>query len=934
MTNSAYDPPVMHPQAVLGREPERQRLDSLLDEARDGRSAALVLSGEAGIGKSALLDDAVVRAAGFRVLRARGFESESELAFSGLADLLRPVLGLLDSIPEPQFAALAGALSLGPPGQGDRFAVCAATLSLLAVAAEDGAPILVVLDDAQWLDTSSVQAVLFATRRLYAEGVAVLIALRSGEDSAESALIERAGLPTLELAGLDVESARALLGAGGLAVSSEVAARLAADVAGNPLALIEIPRLLTPGQLAGTEPLPDELPAAPTVERAFGQRLDALPDQTRTALLVAAASESGDLGQIVQALSTLGSDLAAFEAAERAEIVALDAERIQFRHPLLRAAAYRAASASSRRAAHGALARAEAGDGRAWHLAAAAQEGNEEAAQALEEAALEARQKGGVAESSSAFERAAELSADDESRARRLREAAGDARLAGRVDSAVELLGRALGCVTEPISRARIQHLRGVIEMWDGSAAAAHDLLVTEAGRIEELDRGRASSMLTGAAWAGFMAGQLDRGLATARRANELAAGQSEEIEITAAAVLGIGLLLVGESKTALPLLAAYHQQLLDGRGAGALPQQLIRPAGQVLMWFERYDEARETLTKTIEVARSRSALGALPYALATLAEIDYRTGSWPAAYAGASESVRIAEDTGQTSLLAYGLACLAQVEAATGRESDCRIHAARAVELAEVRAGAAVAYAQAALGLLELGLGRPEAAEAQLLQLAQSVGDRGLREPGVIQWVPDLVEAQVRAGRAEEAAKTLVGFESAAVEADRVWARAAAARCRGLLAADADFEAVFAEAIELHGRTPTPFERARTELCLGERLRRARRRADARAPLRSALETFERLGAVPWAERARHELAATGETVRARDAAAADELTSTELQVALLVGRGATNKEAGAALFLSPKTIETHLGRVYRKLSVRSRTELANVLARDTVAA
>jgi DNA-binding CsgD family transcriptional regulator len=917
---------------LLGREPERLRLDSLLDEARAGRSAALVLSGEAGIGKSALLDDAVERAEGFRVLRARGFESESELAFSGLADLLQPVLGLLDSIPPPQAAALAGALSLGPPGQGDRFAVCAATLSLLAAAAEDDTRLLVVLDDAQWLDASSVQAVLFASRRLYAEGVAVLVAARPGD----STLIDRAGLPVLELSGLDRETASALIreSAGGRPVASDVAARLAADAGGNPLALVEIPRLLNAAQLAGDEPLPAELPAAPSVERAFGRQLDALTDETRTALVVAAASESGDLGEIALALAALGGNLAAFDAAEHAKLVVVDHDRLRFRHPLLRAAVYRSASAALQRAVHEALAAGGAVDRRAWHLAAAASERSEEAALALEEAALDARQKGGVAESSSAFERAAELSVDDAARARRLREAAGDARLAGRVDRAIQLLGRALDCTTDPLARSRIQHLRGVIEMWDGSAAAAHDLLVAEAARIESLDRDRASSMLTAAAWAGFMAGHLDIGLETARRAHELATGGKPEIETTAGAVLGIGLLLVGESKSALPLLAEYHEQLLDDRGAGALSHQLIRPAGQVLMWFERYDEARDTLTRTIDTARARSALGPLPYALATLAEVDYRTGRWAAAYAGASEAVRIAEDTGQTSLLSYGLVCLAQVEAAQGREDDCRAHAARAIELAEVRAGAAVAYAQAALGLLELGLGHPDAAEQHLLQLARTTGERGLREPGVIQWVPDLVEAQVRAGRPEEAAEMLAEFESAARDADRAWARAASARCRGLLAPEAEFESVFAEALELHAATPTPFERARTELCLGERLRRARRRADARAPLRSALETFEQLGAGPWAERARHELAATGETVRPRDAVAADGLTSTELQVALLVGKGATNKEAGAALFLSPKTIETHLGRVYRKLSVRSRTELAHVLARDAAVA
>jgi DNA-binding CsgD family transcriptional regulator len=915
---------------LVGRESERQRLDALLAAARVGRSEALVLGGEAGIGKSALLEDTVARAEDFRVLRARGFESESELAFAGLADLLRPVVELLAVIPPPQASALAGALSLGPPSQGDRFAVCAATLSLLAAAADDGAPVLVVVDDAQWLDPSTTQAVLFANRRLDAEPVAVLIAMRDGGGNP---LIDRAGLPRLTLAGLDGEAAAAVVSAGaaGRAVDPVVAERLVEATGGNPLALTEIPSLLTDAQLNGAQSLPD-LPAAPSVERAFATRVDALPIATQEALIVAAASDTGDLDELVAALAVSGGGgLDALDAAERVGLVSLTDDRLEFAHPLLRAAVYRGASAGQRRSAHEALARAGqrgAAGGRAWHLAAAAQERSEEAAMALEEAALETRQRGGVAEASLAFERAAELSADDEERARRLREAASDARLAGRVDHALELLDEALEYTSDPDSRARIQHLRGVIEMWDGSAAAAHDLLVREAALIEATDRGRAAGMLTAAAWSGYMSGHLERGLATARRAHELAAGEGEPAETTAEAVLGIGLLLVGDSKDALPLLTAYHRQLLEGWGAGALPYHVVRPAGQVLMWFERYDEARETLSRTIAAARERSALGGLPYALATLSEIDYRTGDWTAAYAGASEAVRIAEDTGQESLLSYALVCLAQVEAARGLEEDCRTHTARAAELAAVRAGAALAYAEAALGLLELGLGRTDASVEHLTTLSGRTGERRLREPGVIQWVPDLVEAHIRAGHPVEAETTLAEFEAVSREADRTWALAAAARCRGLLAEDDAFETVFDEALELHDRTPTPFELARTQLCLGERRRRARRRADAREPLRSALAIFERLGATPWAERARRELEATGESVRARDPAATDELTPTELQVALLVGRGATNKEAGAALFLSPKTIETHLGRVYRKVGVRSRTELAHALA------
>ena len=335
-------------------------------------------------------------------------------------------------------------------------------------------------------------------------------------------------------------------------------------------------------------------------------------------------------------------------------------------------------------------------------------------------------------------------------------------------------------------------------------------------------------------------------------------------------------------------------------------------------------------LTQTSESARRQSALGALPYALSLLSDVDFRTGNWVTAYAEASEAVRIADETHQATTLAFSLVCLARIEAAQGREENCRAHVRQALAIDYQRIGAVRPFSESALGLLELGLGHTDAAIGHLEELAHRAAERGLREPGVVQWTPDLIEAYARAGRQTEAERAVEEFERVARETERSWALAAAARCRGLLVTEDEFEAEFQRALELHAGTPTPFERARTELCLGERLRRTRQRADAREPLRIALETFEHLGAAPWAERARAELAASGETARKRDPYVAERLTAQELQVALRVARGATNKEAGAALFLSHKTIETHLGRIYRKLNVRSRTELAHLLASE----
>jgi DNA-binding CsgD family transcriptional regulator len=913
---------------LLGRRSECERIDQLLEHARHGQSGVLLIRGEAGIGKTALCAYATERADAMTVLSARGVETESELPFSGLAELLRPILGGLEEIPAPQASALASAVGIGPSVAGDRFTVCAATLSLLGVAGEE-APLLGIVDDAQWLDRSSAEALLFAARRLEAENVALLLAVRDGHPT----LFDRAALPEIRPTSLDHDDAISLLTSRADApIAPDVAERLVDAAAGNPLALVELPAVLSEPQLAGGEPLAEDLLATAGVERVFSRHVELLPEATRRALLVAAASESGDLDAILEALAALGLEPRALEEAERAALVSVEGGRLQFRHPLLRTAVYQSASGVARRMAHRALAQTAAGDQdvdrRAWHLAAAAPEHDEEASEALEQAAIRAQQRGGHAEAASAFERAALLSTDPSRRARQLRKAAKNAWLVGRVSKAKELVDAAFACVDDPEARARIQHLRGAIEMWHGSPMSAWALLGDEAARVEELDPARAARMLTDAAWAAFMAGEITSGLATAERACLLAGQTGGSAETFANAVLGIGLVLAGETRRAVPLLLRYSE-LVEAEPATRL-YQAFRPDGQVLTWFEEYERGRETLNRTIESARAESALSPLPYALSALTDLDFRTGNWVAAYVGASEAVRIADETDQAATLAFGLVCLARIEAAQGREADCRAHAERARAIADERIGAVRSFCDSTLGLLELGLGHPDAAIANLEDVARRVVQRGLEDPGVIQWTPDLIEAYVRAGRDYEAQGTLEEFERAARKTERSWALATAARCRGLLATEEEFEEEFRRALELHRRTPTPFERARTELCLGERLRRTRQRADAREPLRSALETFERLGADPWTERARAELAASGETARRRDPYAAEQLTAQELQVALVVAQGATNKEAGASLFLSPKTIESHLGRVYRKLNVRSRTELAHLLARE----
>jgi DNA-binding CsgD family transcriptional regulator len=889
---------------LVGRAVECARIDALLDDARAGHSSTLLITGEPGIGKSALLRYAAARATAMTQLHAQGIESESELAFAALADFFQPVLDCLAEIPARQAGALSGALALGPPTTTDRFVVCAATLSLLDAAAEKG-PLLGIVDDAQWLDASSAQAILFAARRLEAEGIVLVIALRelAGTPFADADFEE------LRLTGLDRDEVELLL-ASRNGAAGDMTDELAAATAGNPLALIELSARLSESQLYG-DPLT-------TVERSFLDRVSALPEATQQALLVLAASESPRLDDVTPALQALGLDLHDLDPAEREQLVVPVGDAIQFRHPLLRSAVYNGSTIGARRAAHRALAEVATGERSAWHLAAAAPEHDDEAAAALDRAAFATRGRGGHAEASVALERAAELTGDPNLRARRLLAAADDARLGGQAERAIRLLDEALASTKDELLRAEIVHLAGVVEMWSGAPLKAYGLLFGGAISAEASDRAKAARMLGDAAWASCMGGEITNGLEAARLACQLAENTDDVTSIVAGSTLGLALLLRGRAGEAMPYLERY-QVLLDQPGLETRAFHLLRPVGQVLTWLERYEQAHQVFAEMVERARSESALGALPYALAGKAEVDFRIGNWPAAYAGASEAVRIAEDTDQRTLLAFALISLARIEAGQGREEDCRAHADRAVETTST--GSITAYRASVLGLLALGLGKSEEAVEYLRELAHNVRERGLEEPNVMQWSGDLIEAYVRAGRDADAEGELEFLERQAAQTGRTWALAVAARCRGLLVPDDQFDDAFAH------QAPTPYERARTELCYGERLRRARRRTDAREPLQAALETFERLGARGWAERAAKELAATGLTAKTREPSAAETLTPQELQVALTVARGATNREAGAALFLSPKTVESHLSRIYRKLNVRSRTELAHQL-------
>ena len=921
------------PDLLLGRQRELAHIEELLTAATEGTSAALLVHGEPGIGKSSLLRATLERAGelGFAVLRTRGFESESDIPFAGLLELLTPLLPLRDRIPEVQARALGSALALEAPTPFDRFAVPAGMLSLLAAAAEER-PHLVCADDVHWLDDASREALIFVARRLGAEGVVLLCASRPQRDVLEAFT----GVEALAVAPLDDATAAELLRREAPhRVSDEVAADLVATAHGNPLALTEIPRTLSADELAGRQPLTGPVPAGERIEEAFARQLADLPAATREALLVAAAMQTGRHDLFVKALDLRGLPADALDAALRAELVVLDG-RVDFFHPLLRSALYHAADPVQRRSVHATLAGlATSPARRAWHLAAAADAPDEEVAAALETAASEARARGGVIAGARAFERAANLSTDDEARARRLLEAASDFAQAGAADHALALVDQAQALVPGGALETEVVRVRGRVEMRRGKPGAAHDLLVAEADRIEADNPGAAASMLVEAAVAHMMTGDMEALVATGDRAREiLPPGFDPVIEVLAGVLVGEAHAALGHEDEADALLDPAMPFLTSEYVLG-MPSELVGMAGQCAIWYERWDRATAVLDHLVTVARDASAINHIIYPLTAHAVLDFRRGHWGAALADAAEAARLARETRTTPLMTFALAVLAHVEAAMGRRDDARAHGRESVQLADMLGGPAISvYGLNALALDALGAGEVEAA-TELYDRVHRTTQKLHTQRGVVQYGADRVEALARLGRTDEAFQALEEF------ADRLgggrWALAALARCRGILA-DKTAEHHFQTALSHHMHDGQPFEKARTQLCYGERLRRDRRRADARELLGEALDVFERLGATPWADRARVELRATGGAAaeggaaekEAVAAAGLEELTAHELQIARLVAYGMTNREVAAKLFLSPKTIEYHLSQIYRKLDLRSRTQLASLMASE----
>lgn len=916
---------------LYGREAATQKINALLDGAREGRSGVLVVRGDAGIGKSALLEQAVVLGgAEIAVLRSSGVEFEAELPYAGLQLLLRRAMGSVAALPEPQRRALEGAFGLAPSAAGEPMFVGLAVLSLLADHAGDG-PLLCVVDDAQWLDRASADALVFAARRLDAEGILLLVAARD-----EPGAFPAPGLPELRLGPLAGPDAAALLTERGGALPDAVRSRVLAEAQGNPLALLELPRVLDagpqgPDTLAG----PGAPPLTSTLRDAFHGRAGTLPPGTRTLLLIAAADHTGDPDILVRAAAALGVGVADLPPAEETGLVFVDEEdRLRFRHPLMRAAIYQRAPLPERLAAHRALAEAADPatdpDHRAWHFAAAATGPDEAVAAALQHTAERARLRSGHAAAKAAYERAARLSTDPAARVERLLLAAESASEAGQLPRARGLAGQAADALsaaagTVPdggpawpdVQRARALQVRGLADFWEGAFPAAHRLLTQGAGLAADGDPQRAARMLvqaTHTAWyvgAEEVAGTVDR-LAALRL--------PADAPIRPVAEFLVGALGPGAAAKPPPELGAVT--VPDRRPA---PRDLMMLCGVGLALGQDVP-AYELTTALIAESRDSGGIGRLATLLFFHAEAEIFQARFDDARATAGEGLRISRDTGQGQWVSQLAGALAYVAAVRGEQEECRGY----VDLAlSSGAGGAMApgapWAHWSQALLDLGLGRAQAALDRLAVLSEpSVRHHVSATRGV----PDLVEAAVRLGVPERADEAVARFERWATWCGQDWARALLARCRALLAGEADAEAYFTEALAAHDPHGRAMETARTALLYGEWLRRARRKSEAREHLRTALEVFERLGARPWSDRARTELAAAGGPVTEHQAPrpVAEEagLTPQEYRIVRLAARGLSNRDIAAQLFLSPRTVGYHLYKAYPKLGVVSRGELA----------
>lgn len=909
---------------LVGRRHELALIAELLSGV-DGCGAVLLLDGPPGVGKSSILAHAADAARQHRmsVARVSGVASEAALPFAAAADLLAPFIsGYAELLPAGQRGTLERCFAPGgSPAAGGPYAAYLAALSLLTRAAEHD-PVVMAVDDLQWVDDASQRMLAFLARRIDADRVIMLLAAREvpalwhGIDAVRR----------LTLAGLEEADCATLLERAGAPVAAGVLPALTELTAGNPLVLVETARQLLPDQRTGSRSLPDRPALGGRLADAWSERLGALPTESQQALLVIAAHHSTGEVALESAMRAFGLPESVLQPALEAGLVTRTSAGLELFHPLFRAFLLSTASGAARRRTYTVLAGTAGAESKAWYLAAASDAPDEVVARMLDETAAAARSRNGFAAAALAMKRAADLTADRERRSVRLRAAAADALMAGSLDDVRRycLVGLALN--PAPLVKADLLLLQGRAEMWLGEVARARELMLQAVEEVEPLEPSRAVQMLGEATLPSVMASRIPDALQIVDRSLPLIAQHGAGGETCT--LIAQSMLCGGRVAEGMHML---ERALADVEASDALlAQSGLSIAGQCLTWTEQFGPARRLLTRVVDHARLAQAPSLLPYALTALSELDRWAGRWPAAYANASEALQWAVELGQAGTAGYSLACLARLDAARGDTELCRERirqVQRAVQGLQLRS--LETYAESALGLAALGAGQTEAAVGQLRAAHQLACDFHLT-PTIVPYGGDLVEALVRTGNNDEAAEVAVWLDGFSTESALVWPAAIAAACRGLLADDLDeADALFARATAALRDLDLPFERARVWLWRGEKLRRGRRAGAARLSLRPALATFHALGARPWAERAAAELAAVGERVApTRREAWVDTLTPQELQVAQLAASGLNNVEAAAALFMSRKTVEAHLTRSYRKLGIRSRIDLARLLA------
>ncbi|MFI6316578.1 ATP-binding protein [Nonomuraea sp. NPDC050556] len=895
---------------LIGRRPECGRLGALLDEAREGRSGALVVRGEAGIGKSALLDDLASVADGMELLRGVGIETEAELPFSGLHLLLHPFADRLDVLPGQQAVAMRSVFGLAEVPVRDPFLVGAATLTLLSdLAARQ--PLVCLIDDAQWLDRASSDALLFAARRLHEDPIVMVFAVR---DTAQP--FPTPGIEVMRLDGLDRDSAAELLAACAPELAVPVRDRLLEEAGGNPLALLELSRVSKEGPVAPVGPLR----VAGRVQDAFRAQLEELPAATRLLLLLAAADGSSELDVVLRAGAALGVSPVDLGPAEEARLVVTSADEITFRHPLIRSAVYQSAPHHQRIAVHGALAGAlwlaADSDRRTWHRAAAATGPDDEVAGELEHAAERARQRGGSVAVAVAYERAARLSTGQEDKAQRIVRAARSAYDGGRPEWATRLATEAAALTGRADVVAEATYVRAQVAYESTSPAADAALALEGATLIIGSHPERAVSMLTEAVWAARDACAHDLVKRAVARLETVRLPSDAALTPAVAALIGYGRHADGEFGAGVVPMRA----LVEAVRAGTVQDFVERVIAGFMGLLTADDGAAIDVLESLAAdVRADGSLGWLPYVLEPLAIGRLLRGDFRGARADLAQGISLASDIGMGMQVTVLRAIAAWLEAVIGDADACRALAAEARDHADLHPTNA-ALAAWGVGLLDLAEGRAE----QALDGFEEACGGPARNDLLIRAIPDHVEAAIRTGRADLAQRHLPALAAWAGHNDV--GRALELRCRALLTDDDQAEHHYRAALLLI--PDRPYDLARTRLAYGGWLRRQRRRPEARAALAQAEEAFAKLGAARWAERARTELAVLGD--RPSDRAQADDplqrLTPQELQVVRLAAAGLSNREIAARLYLSPRTVGHHLYRAYPKIGVTRRMELAKL--------